>query len=85
MKTKTRKIIGSSVIDRASYDENSETLTVRFLSGTVWCYYEVPQEVYQDFISSSSSGNYFNLNIRHKYAASKITLHNNKVSSAQKK
>jgi hypothetical protein len=73
MKTKTRKLIGSSVIDTVSYDIFSETLVVKFLSGTVWCYYEVPEEMYQGVISASSSGKYFNLHIRDKYASSKIS------------
>jgi hypothetical protein len=73
MKTKTRKLIGSSVIDKVSYDISSETLIVKFLSGTVWCYYEVPEDAYIELVSASSSGKYFNLNIRDKYASSKLS------------
>lgn len=59
--------ITSSVINFAAYDTTNEILLIVFNSGSIWMYYDVPAEVYKEFISADSAGQYFNLNIRHKY------------------
>ena len=62
----------SSFIINVSWDENSDSLYIKFNSGTTWVYYDVSQEVYNRLIKSVSVGEYFNKNIRNKYSCQRI-------------
>ena len=57
----------STAIAEIDYDEWEEILTVRFTDGLVYTYWNVPQEVYAEFLYASSAGTYFNANIRDNY------------------
>ena len=67
----------SSFITNVSWDPNSEILMLRFVSGSTWAYHNVPQEVYESLIRSTSVGEYFNKNIRNKYPSESINLASN--------
>lgn len=69
MTIKTTFYRSSSFITNVSWDDDTETLFVQFISGTTWLYHEVPQEVYSRLVRSPSVGNYFNKNIRDKYTS----------------
>jgi lysyl-tRNA synthetase class 2 len=58
----------STAVSEIDYDEAWETLTVRFTDGRVYKYWNVPAEVYAEFLYASSAGGYFNANIRDKYS-----------------
>lgn len=62
----------SSFITNVSWDENSDSLCIKFNSGTTWVYYDVSQEIYNRLIKSVSVGEYFNKNIRNKYSCERI-------------
>lgn len=62
----------SSFIINVSWDENSDSLYIKFNSGTTWVYYDVSQEIYNRLIKSVSVGEYFNKNIRNKYLSERI-------------
>lgn len=62
----------SSFITNVSWNEDSESLYVKFNSGTTWVYYEVSQETYNRLIKAVSVGEYFNKNIRNKYSSERI-------------
>lgn len=62
----------SSFVKNVAWDEDSESLFIRFNSGTTWVYFDVPRNVYSDLIKSPSVGNYFNLNIRNLYSSQRI-------------
>ena len=57
----------STAIAEIDYDEWEEILTVRFTDGLVYTYWNVPAEVYAEFLYASSAGTYFNANIRDNY------------------
>ena len=57
----------STAISDIDYDEWEETLTVRFTDGTVYAYWNVPQEEYASLLYAGSAGGYFNANIRNNY------------------
>ena len=61
------KKIDSSVMSFVAYDKTNEILLVVFNSGSVWMYYDLAIDIYQELISADSTGKYFNLNIRNKY------------------
>lgn len=51
--------VESSMIDGVAYDEATQQLTVRFISsGNLYCYSDVPKEVYDGLIEAESKGRY---------------------------
>ena len=63
----------SSVIRQFSYDERTEQLSVTFVSGRVYIYYQVPQAVHEAFRTAPSKGQFFNIEIRDRYAFREVT------------
>ncbi len=68
-----RQPVSSSMMRSVGYDPTSETLEVEFNSGAVWQYREVPQEVYEQLISSDSLGSYFRQLIKDQYPERRVT------------
>lgn len=64
----------SSFIFACLWNIEYQTLAVLFKTGSIWVYYNVPEEVYEELITAESTGNYFNSNIRNVYEAEKIDL-----------
>ncbi len=62
----------SSVISAIRYDAATETLRIIFVSGMVYDYKNVPEEVYKVMKISDSKGTYLNLHIKGKYVFEKI-------------
>lgn len=60
-------VINSSTIISADYTEETETLIIRFKNGRDYIYHNVPKYVFEEFISSPSKGQYFNLHIKGRY------------------
>lgn len=50
--------VDSSMVDSVGYDEERHLLQVVFTSGRVYCYEEVPPEVFQDLLEAESKGRY---------------------------
>ena len=55
------------------YDPANELLTVRFVSGLIYEYLQVPQDVYTSLKQSREKGVYLNKFIKGKYAYRKVT------------
>lgn len=72
MTIKTIFYRSSSFITNVSWDDDTETLLVQFISGTTWLYHDVPQEMYNRLVRSPSVGQFFNKNIRDKYPSELI-------------
>lgn len=62
----------SSVINHFSYDAISKTLKINFVSGMIYLYKNVPEQVYNSMKTSVSKGKFFNSNIKDKYKFEKI-------------
>ncbi|MET0394134.1 MAG: KTSC domain-containing protein [Chitinophagaceae bacterium] len=62
----------STVIASISYDTTTATLRVRFVSGLVYDYKEVPEEVYRALKTSDAKGIYLNRHIKGKYLFEKV-------------
>jgi hypothetical protein len=62
----------SSVIAGMSYNVPSATLRVTFVSGRVYEYRNVPEEVYREMKKAGSKGEFLNLRIKGHYAFKKI-------------
>lgn len=57
----------SSVIRLYSYDEAARRLRVRFVSGAVYDYDEVPPDVVEALAAAASKGHFFGANIRDRF------------------
>ncbi len=62
----------SSVIDAINYYKESADLRITFVSGMIYVYKNVPEEIYLALISSGSKGTYFNQHIKGNYQFQKI-------------
>ncbi len=63
----------SSVIAAIKYDADSSTLRIIYVSGMVYDYKNVPEEVYQEMKTSFSKGSFLNQHIKGKYEFEKVT------------
>lgn len=55
------------VIDEFSYDHDSYELKIKFSTGKVYIYKEVPEETYQALQNAGAKGKYFSFYIKDKY------------------
>jgi hypothetical protein len=62
----------STVIASSSYNQETSTLTIVFVSGIVYQYKNVPAKIYQAMKDSRSKGSYFNLHIKDHFEFEKI-------------
>ena len=62
-----REEVKSSVIHSAGYDDDREVLEVKFRTGRVYRYKQVPRRVFEEFLTADSAGKYFNEQIRTNY------------------
>lgn len=63
-----REPVSSSTIAAIGYDDDAEILEVEFVSGSVYRYRGVSQDVYEDLRQAPSKGTFFNRHIKEAYA-----------------
>ncbi|MEO8109743.1 MAG: KTSC domain-containing protein [Ginsengibacter sp.] len=63
----------SSVVSAIKYDRQSATLRITFVSGMVYDYKEVPEEIYKEMKISGSKGTYLNKHVKGNYEFEKIS------------
>lgn len=62
----------SSLATSVGYDPSTSTLEIEFKSGgAIWQYYDVPESVYYEMMSTSI-GKYFHANIKGNYTESQV-------------
>ncbi|MDQ6761849.1 MAG: KTSC domain-containing protein [Bacteroidota bacterium] len=62
----------SSVVSGIKYDIESATLRITFVSGMIYDYKDVPEDVYIAMETSGSKGTYLNKHIKGNYDFEKI-------------
>lgn len=67
-----REIVASSNVCSIGYDQASETLEVEFMNGSVYQYYNIPINLYEQFMMSGSKGQFLNVYIRKSYPFSRV-------------
>ena len=67
-----RTTVNSSNIISIGYDAPSLVLEVEFTSGDVYQYFNVPEHLYQQFLSAPSHGQFLNDYIRYNYRYQKV-------------
>ena len=65
-----RILVKSSNLKAVGYE--SEIMEIEFLNGSVYEYSEVPQEKYDDLMSASSQGKYYNQYIKGQFPSKKL-------------
>ncbi len=67
-----RYSVASSNIASIGYDAGTETLEVEFLSGAIYQYYNVPQNMYDQLVQAGSKGRFLNTYIKNAYPYSRV-------------
>ena len=62
-----REPVISESIAAIGYDDDTETLEVEFVTGRVYRYRGVSQDVFEDFRQAPSKGAFFNQHIKNAY------------------
>lgn len=63
---------GSSNLDTAEYDTDTETLTINFYSGSSYEYYNVPQGVWSGLQAAGSAGSYFHRVVKPRFSYTQV-------------
>ena len=64
--------VTSSNVLAIGYRSSDLTLFVSFKSGTKYAYFQVPEQVYQDFLSAESKGKFLASQIKGNYNYQKL-------------
>jgi len=59
--------VESSVIAAVGYDDEQRVLEVRFHTGRIYHYFDVPRSSFEKLLAASSVGQYFNRVIRIRF------------------
>jgi hypothetical protein len=63
----------STVIRSIAYNAASAVLTIVFVTGSVYDYFDVPLEVYEQFKRFREKGVYYNEQIKGKYRFARVS------------
>lgn len=63
--------VNSSNIKSIGYENN--TLVVKFNTGSIYWYSNVPQNVYEELLNAPSKGHYLNESVKNKYADCRLS------------
>lgn len=67
-----RYTVASSNIRSVGYDSQTQTLEVEFLDGSIYQYYGVPANLYDQMMQEQSKGRFLNAYIKHQYPYSRV-------------
>lgn len=67
-----RYSVASSNLASVGYDTATQTLEIEFLSGWVYQYYNVPENLYEQLMRAGSKGRFFHQYIRNAFPYSRI-------------
>ena len=59
--------LDSSNVTAVTYDDEQQLLQVKFHTGSVYEYYDVPRTTYNNLLKAKSAGKYLNKHIRDKF------------------
>ena len=64
--------VDSSNVESVGYDEDSSTLQVEFKNGSMYQYFDVPENIFIGLRDADSVGRYLSENIKGSYRYSKV-------------
>lgn len=62
----------STNIASIGYDQPTETLEVEFLNSTIYQYFNVPMNMYEQLMQAGSKGKFLNTYIKNAYPYSRV-------------
>ena len=62
-----RVSVPSSTLAAVAYSCQGSLLDLEFCDGSLYRFFEVPEDCFQQFMASDSKGRYFNNNIRNRF------------------
>jgi NAD kinase len=65
--------LDSSVLAAAAYVSSERTLYLRFNSGEIYRYFDVPPEHYHKLLEADSQGRHFSYEIRDRFRCERLT------------
>jgi hypothetical protein len=66
------RFLVSSTIKSVEYDDGARELDITFTSGKTYRYFNVPLEIYAEFLDAGSRGKFFNDNIKGTFAFAEV-------------
>lgn len=67
-----RHWVASSNIASVGYDAPTETLEVEFLNGSIYQYYNFPENMFDQLMREGSKGKFLNVYIKNAYPYSRV-------------
>ncbi len=67
-----RDPVSSSNVAPIGYDPANETLEIEFTNGSIYQYFNVPSELYEQLMAAPSKGQFLNTYIRNAYPYSRV-------------
>lgn len=67
-----RQSVSSSNIESIGYDEATSVLEIEFHNGSIYQYFKVPRDIYDELMSANSHGKFFFENIKNSFSFQKI-------------
>lgn len=67
-----KQFVSSSNIQAVGHDDDSQTLRIWFLDGSIYDYYGVSRMVFEGLIDSPSVGSYLHRNVKGQYSYEKV-------------
>lgn len=67
-----RSYVPSTNIASIGYDQPTETLEVEFLNSTIYQYFNVPMNMYEQLMQAGSKGKFLNTYIKNAYPYSRV-------------
>jgi hypothetical protein len=62
-----RKPVVSTNVESVGYDESSRTLEIEFHDGSIYQYFDVPRNVFQELMTAASIGAYVNRELKGRF------------------
>ena len=67
-----RDAVSSSNVMSIGYDQETQTLEIEFVSGQIYQYFGVPDQVHTQIMRAPSKGQFVHLHIRNFYPFSRV-------------
>lgn len=68
-----RMPVVSSTLVSAGYDADINTLELEFRNGHTYCYFAVPKHIFDDLMTATSKGSYFNRNVKDRFPVQRVS------------
>lgn len=64
--------VSSSSLSSVGYDSQSLTLEIEFRKGSVYQYFDLPENVFESLMQAPSKGKFLDVHIKHSYRYTRL-------------